>query len=86
LEPEDNVRVLRKTEETIKELHALAISLTGLANVGMTVPENGAVIVPHGSRVVSYEGVKVDIDIGQVRSVDRDEVCAGYATIIPRTK
>src|ERR1039458_2812312 len=49
LELEDYTKALRKTKETIKELHALATSLTGLADGGMTVPEDGAVVVPHGS-------------------------------------
>jgi hypothetical protein len=51
LEMEDYTRALGKRRETIKELHALATSLTGMANVGMTVPEDGAVVVPHGSTV-----------------------------------
>jgi hypothetical protein len=86
LELEDYTKALRKTKETIKELHALATSLTGLANVGMTVPENGAVVVPHGSRVVSYEDVNVDIDSDEVRSVNRDEVRDGYGNDNPKTK
>jgi hypothetical protein len=43
----------------------------------MTVPEDGAVVVPHGSRVVSHEDVNVDIDSNEVRSVDKDEVRDG---------
>ena len=45
LEMEDYTKALGKTRETIKELHALATSLAGLANVGMTVPQDGAVVV-----------------------------------------
>jgi hypothetical protein len=86
LELEDYTKALRKTKETIKELHALATSLTGLANVGMTVPENGAVVVPHGSRVVSYEDVNVDIDSDEVRSVDKEEVRDGHGNDNPKTK
>jgi hypothetical protein len=59
LEMEDYTNALVKTRETIKELRALAKSLTGLANLGMTVPKDGAVVVPHGSTVVSYEDVTV---------------------------
>src|SRR6202040_2244214 len=55
LEMEDYTNALEKTRATIKELRALAKSLTGLANLGMTVPKDGAVVVPHGSTVVSYE-------------------------------
>ena len=43
----------------------------------MSVPEDGAVVVPHGSTVVSHEDVNVDVDSHGVRSVDKDEVRAG---------
>ena len=86
LEMEDYGKALGKTNETIKELHALATSLTGLANVGMTVPKDGAVVVPHGSRVVSHEDVNVDIDRDEVRSVDKNEVRAGYGDENPKTR
>jgi len=86
LEMEDYTRALGKTKETIKELHALATSLTGLANVGMTVPKDGAVVVPHGSTVVSHEDVNVDVDSDEVRSVDRSEVRTGYGDDNPKTK
>jgi hypothetical protein len=86
LEMEDYGKALGKTKEAIKELHALAKSLTGLANVGMTVPKDGAVVVPHGSRVVSHEDVNVDIDSDEVRSVDKNEVRAGYGDDNPKTK
>ena len=79
-------KALGKTRETIKELHALATSLTGLANVGMTVPEDGAVVVPQGSTVVSHEDVNVDVDGDEVRSVDKNEVRAGYGNDNPKTK
>src|SRR6202167_4562362 len=85
LEMEDYGNALGKTKETNKELHAPA-SLTGLANVGMTVPKDGAVVVPHGSRVVSHEDVNVDIDRDEVRSVDKNEVLAGHGNDNPRTK
>jgi hypothetical protein len=86
LEVHDYTRALLKTREGIKELHALATSLTGLADMGMTVPENGAVVVPHGSTVVSYEDVNVDVDSDEVRSVEKEEVRAGCANENPRTK
>jgi hypothetical protein len=86
LELEDYTKALRKTKETIKDMHALATSLTGLAGGGMTVPEDGAVMVPHGSRVVSHEDVNVDIDSDEVRSVDKDEVRDGYGNDNPKTK
>jgi hypothetical protein len=86
LEMEDYTKALWKTRETIKELHALATSLTGMANVGMTVPKDGAVVVPHGSTVVSHEDVNVDVDCDEVRSVDRNEVRAGYGDDNPKTK
>ena len=86
LEMEDYTRALGKTKETIKELHALATSLTGLANVGMTVPKDGAVVVPHGSTVVSHEDVNVDVNSDEVRSVDRSEVRAGHGDDNPKTK
>jgi hypothetical protein len=43
LEMEVYPKALGKTRETMKELHTLATSLTGLAQVGMTVPQDGAV-------------------------------------------
>jgi hypothetical protein len=86
LELEDYIKALGKTRETIKEMHALATSLTGLAEEGMTVPKDGAVVVPHGSRVVSHEDVNVDIDSDEVRSVDKDEVRAGYGNDNPKTR
>jgi hypothetical protein len=58
----------------------------GLANVGMTVPEDGAVAVPHGSTVVSHEDVNVDVDSDEVRSVDKNEVRAGHGHDNPKTK
>src|ERR1700733_5698553 len=78
LEMEDYTKALGKTRETMRELHALATSLTGLTNVGMTVRQDGAVVVPHGSTVVSYEDVNVDVDKDEVRAVDRNEVRAVY--------
>ena len=86
LEMEDYTKALGKTKETIQELHALATSLTGLANMGMTVPQDGAVVVPHGSTVVSYEDVNVDVDKDEVRAVDKNEVLAGHGNDNPRTK
>jgi hypothetical protein len=86
LELENYPKALRKTQETIKEMHALATSLTGLAGGGMTVPTDGAVVVPHGSRVVSYEDVNVDIDSEEVRSVEKDAIRAGYGNDNPKTK
>ncbi len=43
-----------------------------MANVWMTVRENEAVVVPHGSPVVSY----VDVDSDEVRAVETNEVLA----------
>lgn len=86
LEMEDYTKALWKTRETIQELHALATSLTGLANMGMTVPQDGAVVVPHGSTVVSYEDVNVDVDKDEVRAVDKNEVLAGHGNDNPKTK
>jgi hypothetical protein len=86
LEMEDYTRALGKTRETIKELRGLAKSLSGLANVGMTVPKDGAVVVPHGTTVVSHEDVNVDVDSDEVRSVDKSEVRAGYGHDNPKTK
>jgi len=57
-----------------------------LANVGMTVPKDGAVVVPHGSTVVSHEDVNVDVNSDEVRSVDRSEVRAGHGDDNPKTK
>jgi hypothetical protein len=72
--------------ETIKEMHALATSLDGLASMVMTVPQGGAVVVPHGSTVVSYEDVNVRVDSKEVRSVDKDEVRVGHGNANPKTK
>jgi len=70
----------------MKELHPLATSPTGLAHVGMTVPKDGAVVVPHGSTVVSHEDVNVDVGSNEVRSVDKNEVRAGYGEDNPKTR
>jgi hypothetical protein len=86
LEMEDYTKALGKTRETIKELHGLATRLTGLVDVAMTVPLGGAVVVPHGSTVVSYEDVNVDIDSEEVRSVDKNEVRTGHGDDNPKTK
>jgi hypothetical protein len=86
LEMEDYTKALGKTRETMQELHALATSLTGLANMGMTVPQDGAVVVPHGSTVVSYEDVNVTVDKDEVLAVDKNEVLAGRGNDNPKTK
>jgi hypothetical protein len=86
LEMKDYSKALGQTKETIKEMHALETSLTMLANVGMTVPKNGAVVVPHGSTVVSYEDVNVDVNSNEVRTVDKNEVRAGCGEDNPKTK
>ena len=65
---------------------ALEASLTGLANVGMTLPKDGAGVVPHGSTVVSHEDVNVDVDSDDVRAVDKNEVRDGYGNDNPKTK
>jgi hypothetical protein len=86
LETKDYTNALGQTKETIKEMHALETSLSVLAKVGMTVPKNGAVVVPHGSTVVSYEDVNVDVNSNEVRTVDKDEVRAGCGDDNPKTK
>jgi hypothetical protein len=86
LEMKDYIKALGRTKESIKEMHALEASLTGLANLGMTVPENGAVVVPHGSTVVSHEDVNVDVGSDEVRAVDRNEVRPGCGNDNPKTK
>jgi hypothetical protein len=86
LEMMDYAKALMRTKQTIKEMHALEVSLTGLATMGMTVPENGAVVVPHGSTVLSHEDVNVDVDTDEVRTVEKNEVRAGYGNDNPRTK
>jgi hypothetical protein len=86
LEMKDYARALGRTKESMKEMHALEESLTGLANLGMTVPENGAVVVPHGSTVVSYEDVNVDVASDEVRTVDPNEVRSGHGNDNPKTK
>jgi hypothetical protein len=86
LEMKDYTKALGQTKETIKEMHALETSLSVLANVGMTVPENGAVVVPHGSTVVSHEDVNVDVNSNEVRAVDKNEVRAGCGHDNPKTK
>src|ERR1700733_3288106 len=85
LELQDYTRALRKTKEAIEEMHALETSLTGLARMGMTVPQDGAVVVPHGSTVVSFEDVNVDIDKDEVLAVHKNEVLAGHGNENPRT-
>jgi len=52
----------------------------------MTVPKDGAVVVPHGSTVVSYEDVNVDVDSDEVGSVDKNEVRSGHGNDNPKTK
>jgi hypothetical protein len=86
LEMKDYSKALGQTKETIKEMHALETSLTVLANVEMTVPKNGAVVVPHGSTVVSYEDVNVDVNSNEVRTVDKNEVRAGCGDDNPKTR
>jgi hypothetical protein len=86
LEMKDYNKALSRTKDSIKEMHALEASLTGLANLGMTVPENGAVVVPHGSTVVSHEDVNVDVGSDEVRAVDQNEVRSGCGNDNPKTK
>jgi hypothetical protein len=86
LEMKDYSKALGQTKETLKEMHALETSLAVLAKVGMTVPMNGAVVVPHGSTVVSYEDVNVDVNSNEVRTVDKNEVRAGCGEDNPKTK
>jgi hypothetical protein len=86
LEMTDYTKALAQTKETLREMHALESSLTGLANLGMTVPEDGAVVVPHGSTVVSHEDVNVDVDSQQVQVVAKNEIRAGHGSDNPKTK
>jgi hypothetical protein len=86
LEMEDYPNALRGTKDAIKELRGLAKSLAGLSNLGMTVPKDGAVVVPHGSTVVSYEDVTVEVDREEVRSVDKGQVLPGHGSDNPKTK
>jgi hypothetical protein len=86
LEMKDYTRALAKTRETAKEMHSLEKTLAGLANVGVTVPENGAVVVPHGSTVVSHEDVNVDVDSEEVKVVEKNEVRVGCGSDNPKTK
>jgi|ERR1700722_1297407 len=86
LEMRDYTKALGRTKETIKEMHALEASLAGLASKGMTVPEDGAVVVPHGSTVVSHDDVNVDIGSDEVQTVDKNEVRAGHGNDNPKTR
>lgn len=86
LEMEDYTKALRKTRETIKELHGLATSLTGLVDVGVTVPKDGVVVVPHGSTVVSYEDVTVNVASDEVLPVEKNQVLVGHGDDNPKTK
>jgi hypothetical protein len=86
LEMKDYIKALARAKESMKEMHVLEASLTGLADVGMTVPENGAVVVPHGSTVLSHEDVNVDVDCNEVRAVDKNEIRAGHGADNPKTK
>jgi hypothetical protein len=86
LEMEDYTKALATTRDTVRELHALAENLTGLAKLGMTVPKDGAVVVPHGSTVLSYEDVNVEVGRDEVRSVDKNEVLPGHGSDNPKTK
>jgi hypothetical protein len=52
----------------------------------MTVPEDGAVVVPRGSTGVSPEDVNVVVDSDEVRSVGKNEVRAGHGNNNPKTK
>ena len=85
-ELKDYTKAPETMKKTIKEMHALESSLAGLANVGMTVPKDGAVVVPHGSTVVSHEDVNVDVDSEEVQVVGKSEVRAGYGNDNPKTK
>jgi hypothetical protein len=86
LEMQDYTKALGRTKDTIKEMHALETILTSLANLGMTVPKDGAVVVPHGSTVVSHEDVNVDVKSDEVRTVDKEDVRAGCGNDNPKTK
>jgi hypothetical protein len=86
LEMQNYTKAPGRTKESIKEMHGLEATLTGLATTGMTVPENGAVVVPHGSTVVSHEDVNVDVDSDEVRTVEENEVRVGYGNDNPKTK
>ncbi len=86
LEMNDYAKALVTTKETMKEMHAMEASLTGLAGLAMTVPKDGAVVVPHGSTVVSHEDVNVDVDRNEVRAVNKNEVRAGHGNDNPKTK
>jgi len=83
---QDYTKALGTTKKTIKEMHALEATLTGLSNEGMTVPRNVAVVVLHGSTVVSHEDVNVDVDSDEVRAVEKNEVRVGYGNDNPKTK
>ena len=48
------------------------------------MPKDGAVVVPHGSTVVSHEDVNVDVDSDEVRTVDKNEVRDGYGNDNPK--
>jgi len=50
------------------------------------VPKDGAVVVPHGSTVLSYEDVNVEVGRDEVRSVDKNEVLPGHGSDNPKTK
>jgi len=47
---------------------------------------DGAIIVPHGSTVVSHEDVNVDVDRDEVRAVEKNGVPACHGTDNTKTK
>ena len=50
------------------------------------MPEDGAVVVPHGSTVVSHEDVNADVHSDEVQSIEKGEIRAGYGHEKPKTK
>ena len=66
------------TSGSIKQMHALGQeSNGGWRNWGVTVSKREAVMVPHGSTVVGYEDLNVDLDRRKQRSVDKEEIRSG---------
>jgi hypothetical protein len=69
----------KKAHRAAKDAANMAVRLAKqCAEVAITVPEGGGVVVPKGTRILHHEDVNVDVAPNEVRSVTAREVRDGF--------
>jgi hypothetical protein len=85
LELEQYPKALAQVREAIVDLRKIAIQVSGLMVV-RRMPRKSVVVVPHGTRTVSSDDVKIDVPKDAVTILPESDVLPGHGKDNKRSK